>query len=142
MLRAALDLSPRSKSEPVLCTLVREGLACYETGLADVDAAMRRIELLPIHHYEYLRKQPDKSADIVYFDPMFRSPVHESSSMEPLRLMANMDEITMETINEAKRVARKCIVLKEHQASEEFDRLGFERKHQNTSKIAYGVIEL
>lgn len=130
------------ESEPVLCALVREGLAGYQTNLEDVNEAMRRIEMINVHHLVYLTNLPDKSVDIVYFDPMFRKPIHESSSMEPLRAVANMDALSIETIEQAKRVARKCVVLKEHQASEEFARLGFERRHVNTSKIAYGVIQL
>lgn len=130
------------ESEPVLCALVREGLADYQTGLPDVNEAMRRIEMKCVHHMEYLSGLPDNSADIVYFDPMFRKPVNESSSMEPLRAIANMDALSSEAIEQAKRVARRSVVLKEHQASEEFSRLGFERRHVNTSKIAYGVIQL
>ncbi|WP_138751055.1 class I SAM-dependent methyltransferase [Paenibacillus sinopodophylli] len=130
------------ESEPVLYSLVREGLASYKTSLPDVDAAMRRIEMIGMNHLDYLREMPDNSADIVYFDPMFRMPLHESSSIAPLRTIANMDALTIEVIDEAKRVATKTVVLKEHQASDEFARLGFERKHVNTSKIAYGVIKL
>ncbi|WP_424765973.1 class I SAM-dependent methyltransferase [Paenibacillus sp. sgz302251] len=130
------------ESEPVLCALVREGLAAYETGLPDVNEAMRRIVLLNVNHLDYLKGQPDKSTDIIYFDPMFREPIHASSSMEPLRSIANMDALSPEVIEHAKRVARKSVVLKEHQASGEFARLGFDRRHVNTSKIAYGVIEV
>jgi 16S rRNA (guanine1516-N2)-methyltransferase len=130
------------ESEPVLCALVREGLAGYVTSLPDVNEAMRRINMINSHHMNYLSNLPDKSVDIVYFDPMFRKPIHESSSMEPLRAVANMDALSLESIEQAQRVARKSIVLKEHQASGEFSRLGFERRHVNTSKIAYGVIQL
>lgn len=130
------------ESEPVLCALVREGLAGYETGLEDVDAAMRRIVMRCVNHLDYLKALPDKSADIVYFDPMFRQPIKESSSMEPLRSIANMDALTSEVVEQAVRVARKSVILKEHQSSGEFARLGFERRHVNTSKIAYGVIQL
>lgn len=130
------------ESEPVLCALVREGLAAYQTSLADVNEAMRRINMKCMNHLDYLRSLPDNSVDIVYFDPMFRQPINESSSMEPLRAIANMDALTDEVIEQAKRVATKTVVLKEHQASGEFARLGFERRHVNTSKIAYGVIQL
>jgi len=130
------------ESEPVLCALVREGLASYDTGLEDVNAAMRRIVMRNVNHLDYLKTLPDSSVDIVYFDPMFRRPINESSSMEPLRSIANMNALSPEVIEQAVRVARKTVVLKEHQASEEFVRLGFERRHVNTSKIAYGVIEI
>lgn len=130
------------ESEPVLCALVREGLAVYKTGLEDVDAAMRRIAMRSEHHYAYLAGLPDQSVDIVYFDPMFRRPIHESSAIEPLRTLANDSALTHEAVAEAVRVARKTVVLKEHKSSDEFARLGFERMHVNTSKIAYGVIEV
>jgi len=130
------------ESEPVLCALIKEGLAQYDTGIAEVDEAMRRISVLHENHIEYLKAQPDKSADIVYFDPMFRKPIHESSAIGSLRSLANANALTLEAVEEAKRVARKTVMLKEHRDSGEFERLGFERKHANTSKIAYGVIKL
>lgn len=130
------------ESEPVLYALIKEGLAQYETGIDEVDAAMRRIAVHHASHTDYLNKQPDKSADIVYFDPMFRQPIHESSAIGPLRTFANRNELSMEAIEHAKRVARKTVILKEHRDSTEFERLGFEKRHINTSKIAYGVIKL
>ncbi|MFF2089748.1 class I SAM-dependent methyltransferase [Paenibacillus sp. NPDC058174] len=130
------------ESEPVLCAIVREGLSMYKSGLADVDAALRRIELLNSHHLSYLKGLPDNSVDIVYFDPMFRQPIHESSAIQPLRTLANASALSEEAVAEAIRAARKTVMLKEHRDSGEFARLGFERRHVNTSKIAYGVIEV
>ncbi|MHA6483998.1 class I SAM-dependent methyltransferase [Paenibacillus sp. strain BS8-2] len=130
------------ESEPILCAVVREGLAAYETGLVDVDAAMRRIALTCGDHGRFLAGQPDNSADIVYFDPMFRHPIMESSAIGSFRSIANMDALTPEVVEQAKRVARRTVMLKEHQRSDEFARLGFERRHVNTSKIAYGVIQV
>ena len=103
-----------------------------------MNEALRRITLQCMDHKSWLTSQPDKSIDIVYFDPMFRQPLHDSSSMQPLRSLANREALDMESVHQAIRVARKSVVLKEHRDSEEFNRLGFERKHMN--KIAYGVI--
>ncbi|MEK3881347.1 class I SAM-dependent methyltransferase [Paenibacillus sp. PL2-23] len=130
------------ESEPVLCALVREGLSRYQSGLADVDAAMRSIQLLNENHADYLAAQPDNSADIVYFDPMFRQPIMESAAIGAFRSLANMDALTDSVIAEAKRVARKTVVMKENGRSEEFQRLGFAKSQWNTSKIAYGVIHI
>ncbi|MFF2479444.1 class I SAM-dependent methyltransferase [Paenibacillus sp. NPDC058071] len=130
------------ESEPVLAAIVREGLADYRTGLPDVDAAMRRIELRTRHHGDYLKELPDNSVDIVYFDPMFRQPIHESSALQPLRELANPEALSEQAVADAVRAARKAVILKEHRDSGEFARLGFERRHVNTSKIAYGVIEV
>ncbi|MBM7563388.1 class I SAM-dependent methyltransferase [Paenibacillus sacheonensis] len=126
------------ESERVLYTVVREGLRSYRTGHEDVNDALRRIGMRCIDHLSYLKQQADKSADIVYFDPMFRHPLHDSSALAPLRGLANGAALSEESVKQALRVARKCVVLKEHGDSGEFERLGFEKRHRN--KIAYGVI--
>ncbi|WP_270171397.1 class I SAM-dependent methyltransferase [Paenibacillus sp. SYP-B4298] len=128
------------ESEPVLAALVRDGLLRYDTGIADVNEAMRRIELIAANHAERLASLPDNSYDIVYFDPMFRRPIQESSALQPLRQLANHSELSASSVAEAVRVARKAVVLKEHRWSGEFARLGFEQVQASTSKIAYGVI--
>ncbi|MGI2293234.1 class I SAM-dependent methyltransferase [Paenibacillus sp. GXUN7292] len=128
------------ESEPVLCALVRDGLASYRSGEADIDEAMRRIELQCTEHLQFLKKLPDKSADIIYFDPMFRQPVHESSSMKPLRTIANASPLTIEAIREATRVARKTVIMKENNFSDQFEQLGF--KKISHAKIGYGVIHI
>ncbi|MFC4809488.1 class I SAM-dependent methyltransferase [Paenibacillus sp. GCM10023250] len=126
------------ESERVLYTVVREGLRTYRTQHEDVNEALRRIAMRLTDHLAYLKTLPDKSVDIVYFDPMFRQPVHDSSALSPLRALANGGALGEESVREALRVARKCVALKEHAESGEFERLGFECRHRN--KIAYGVI--
>ncbi|NBD23504.1 class I SAM-dependent methyltransferase [Paenibacillus glycinis] len=126
------------ESERMLYTVVREGLRTYHTEHEDVNDALRRIRMRCADHLAYLRAQPDKSVDIVYFDPMFRQPLHDSSALAPLRGLANGSALGEESVRQAVRVARKRVVLKEHGDSGEFERLGFERRHRN--KIAYGVI--
>ncbi|MCQ6560187.1 class I SAM-dependent methyltransferase [Paenibacillus mendelii] len=128
------------ESEPILCTVVREGLQTYVTDHEDVNDALRRIEMKCMGHKQWLQEQPDKSVDIVYFDPMFRQPIHDSAALQPLRGLANKEALDAESIAHAVRIARKSVVLKEHRDSGEFGRLGFERRHVN--KIAYGVITL
>lgn len=130
------------ESEPVLCSLVKEGLRQYDTGLPDVNAAMLRIQMICGNHADYLASLPDNSADIVYFDPMFRQPIMESAAIGAFRSLANMDELTREVIEQAVRVARKTVIMKENGISDEFARLGFKRSQFNSSKIAYGVITI
>ena len=106
-----------------------------------MDAALRRIRAVRADHAAYLAAMPDKSVDIVYFDPMFRLPIAESSGLEPLRNVANPAALSEAAVREARRVARRIVVLKENRDSGEFERLGFEWvKPKKTSKIAYGVI--
>lgn len=103
---------------------------------------MRRIEVRHSHHLDYLKSLPDRSVDIVYFDPMFREPIAESASIHPLRHYANGEPLEMESVREAVRVARKTVVMKEARSSGEFERLGFTLPERGKSKITYGVISI
>lgn len=130
------------ESELPLFMLLREGLAAYETASPDFNDAMRRVRIKRGNHLEELRAAPDGSVDIVYFDPMFRRPVEESSAISPLRRLANHEPLCSEAVKEAVRVARKCVILKEGRESGEFERLGFPNTINAGNKIAYGVIRL
>jgi hypothetical protein len=130
------------ESESALHMLIREGLARYETHLAPFNEAMRRIQVVLGSHVHLLGQMPDRSVDIVYFDPMFRSPIDDSSAIQPLRRLANHSPLSKAVIEQAARVARKRVVLKEHRDDGEFERLGFERMIRSGTKIAYGVIQL
>ncbi len=123
-----------------LAMLLTEGLRSHKTGLAPFDEAMQRIRVVHGDHLAYLSQLPDKSVDIVYFDPMFREALHESAAIAPLRGFANGNALDSEAINHALRVARKSVVLKEKWDSPEYERLGFERIRRKKSKVEYGVI--
>lgn len=131
------------ESEAVLHAVVRDGLKNYDTGMQDVNEALRRIRLIRTGHEQFLAELPDRSVDIVYFDPMFRVPISESSGIEPLRPLANVNALTKESIEHALRAARKAVVLKENRESGEFERLAFPWKLKAAkTKVAYGVITI
>jgi 16S rRNA (guanine1516-N2)-methyltransferase len=130
------------ESEPLVALLVEEGLKTYTSGLDPLDQAMRRVRVVQAHHLSYLKEQPDRSADIVYFDPMFRQTIEETNAIAPLKGIANHEALQPEAVTEARRVARRKIILKEHRESGEFERLGFRMIFRPNTKIAYGVIEV
>lgn len=123
-----------------LAALLTEGFRSHVTALAPVNEAMRRIEVIPQDHLTYLREQPDKSVDVIYFDPMFREAVQQSAAIAPLRGFSNNNALSEEAVQQAIRVARKSVLLKEKWDSPEYERLGFKRIQRKTSKIEYGVI--
>lgn len=125
-----------------LWSLLHEGFANYVSGVKEFDEALRRIRLKRCDHLEALKNMPDKSADIVYFDPMFRDPVSESSAISPLRAYANNGRLTEAAVAEACRVARRSVMLKEKKDSGEFERLGFRICPRSQAKIVYGVIKI
>ncbi|MDP1508586.1 class I SAM-dependent methyltransferase [Paenibacillus sp. CMAA1739] len=122
--------------------LIKDGMRHYRSGNAEVDRAFSDIDVHFGHHLDYLRSLPNRSVDIIYFDPMFRDPLLDSSAIGPLRGLANPDALEEESILQAKRVARKTIVLKEKRGSGEFDRLGFRVEQRGTTKTVYGVIDI
>ncbi len=129
------------ESEPLPYVLAREGLSGYRCEPEPLEQAMRRVQPVLADHLSYLKSLPDRSADIVYFDPMFRKSA-AGSAIEPLRGMANRAALQPEAVAEAMRVARRTVVMKEHNRSGEFERLGFRPVMSGQSKITYGVIAL
>ncbi|HZG88563.1 class I SAM-dependent methyltransferase [Paenibacillus sp.] len=130
------------ESERPLHFVVTRGLKTYESGWAPFDEALRRIATVRADHTAYLRSLPDRSVDIVYFDPMFESPVHASQGLSPLRSLANARPLSEEAVREARRVARKSVVLKERGGADVWERLGFDAQAKSRTQVAYGVITL
>ncbi len=131
------------ESSPLIAEVTGYGLANYHAENYPIQEAMRRICTISSDYLDYLRQAEDNSYDVVYFDPMFRYPLMESRNLNPLRLAANHDPVSREAVNEAIRVARHRVVLKENARSEEFERLGFPMiAGGKYSKVHYGVIEI
>lgn len=128
---------------PVIAFVISYGMKNLTAENYAIHEAMRRIEVVNTDYLSYLKKQADKSFDIVYFDPMFRYPIKSSSHLKPLRTVSDHSAVPAEAIIEAKRVARKRVVLKENSRSLEFSRLGFLTIDGGKySRVAYGYIDL
>lgn len=133
----ALEISP------YLAAVVEHGLKNFTEDNDNVINAMRRIKVINVNYLDFLKGAEDKSFDVVYFDPMFRHSLERSSSLNPIREVADHGALNVEAIEEARRVAKYRIVLKENAKSLEFARLGFERICGGKySPIHYGVIDL
>ncbi|MGN1387042.1 MAG: class I SAM-dependent methyltransferase [Bacillus sp. (in: firmicutes)] len=130
------------ESSTILAYIVKEGLQSWESQNTAINAAMRRVEVRNGHHLELLKSMQDHSVDVVYFDPMFEESIAESNALQAMAYHCNHETITMETIEEARRVARKKIVLKDHFRSERFQLLGFEQQIRKTAKFHFGVIDV
>jgi 16S rRNA G966 N2-methylase RsmD len=115
----------------------------YTGNMPWLNHAIKQIGVINSDNKSFLGQQPDKSYDIIYFDPMFPRPLLNSQPISPLRKIANYDKLDRNTINEACRVARKRVVLKTLASGGEIERLGFNKvigsKH---NPITYGVIDV
>ncbi|KAB7708984.1 hypothetical protein F9802_02270 [Bacillus aerolatus] len=130
------------EGNPVLAYIVKHGLKEWKSPLPELNEAMERISVKQGHYQELLTGLPDKSFDVVYFDPMFTKPILSSEGIAGLRKLAVHDELTKETVQEALRVAKQRIVLKDHYQSRRFSELGFKQHIRPTSLFHYGTIEV
>jgi len=130
------------ESSPVIAQIVQEGLVTYQSSFQPLNEAMRRIEVFNINHLTWFQAQTDNSVDIVYFDPMFETEVNHSDGFEAIRYVSSDQSLTSQVIEEAKRIARKRVVLKDHFRSNRFEWLGFDVQIRRSSTYHFGIIEL
>ena len=86
-----------------------------ETGLEKLPLPRgeeRQLEVVNAQAIDFLRAQPDHSADVVFFDPMFTRPKSASTAFEVLRRYAVHHPLDAGTLREARRVARRHVVIK------------------------------
>lgn len=128
---------------PLIAEVVSYGLKNFSDDSPHILQAMRRVEVINDDCGEFLKICADNSFDVVYFDPMFRRPVQRSSGINPIRPLADNSPLTKKTIHEACRVAKFRVVMKEHNGSPEFERLGFKVVEGGKySSVAFGVIDI
>ncbi|WP_245796327.1 class I SAM-dependent methyltransferase [Domibacillus antri] len=128
------------EASEAVARIVEEGLGKWTEGPADLIEAMRRIHVKTADYHTYLQTVPDDSFDVVYFDPMFEETI-DSDGIAPLRSFASYADLTMDAVNEAKRIARKRVVLKDHFRSQRFAAFGFQQHIRKTAKFHFGTIE-
>ena len=75
---------------------------------------------------EVLRSMEARSFDVVFFDPMFDRRAHHESGFAMVRRLADTSRLDVGLISEARRVARKWVVVKAAPQSGELHRLGLE----------------
>lgn len=121
---AARAVGPRGRVLGVekslaLWAVVDEGLRHYPTGPDACPVETRCADALAV-----LAAQPDASWDVVLFDPMFDKPKKAQPSFELLRRFAEHAPLTPDVLAEARRVARRWVVVKAGRHGDELARLG------------------
>ena len=129
------------EASPVIAYIVKEGLAVWQSNEKEIDEAMRRVKVTLGHALEVLKKKETNSIDCVYLDPMFEENI-DSDGIKPLKYLAVYEDWTKVMIEEACRVAKERVVLKDHYKSARFEDFGFQRIGRKTAKFHYGIIEL
>jgi 16S rRNA (guanine1516-N2)-methyltransferase len=129
------------ESERLIALLVADGLRHWPTGSEALRRAMRRVEVLVGDHLNVLAKLPDRSFDVVYFDPMFERTVESSTGIAGIREYANEASLSEEAVRQALRVARRRVVLKEGKAGRHYQRFGFTPYRARGKQVVYSYKE-
>ncbi len=106
------------EGSPVLAAWVAEGLKRL-----DVEPA-RRIEVRAVEHLAALTALPSRSFDVVAFDPMFRHARPQPGGFDLVRALADARQLAAEAVAEARRVARRWVVVKDGAPGWDLSRLG------------------
>ncbi len=128
------------EANPNVAFIVAHGMKAYDTSELPLTACMRQIEVVQAEAVAYLKSQLDNSFDVVYIDPMFEEIIEESNNFQALRTAGAHMTLTDEWVKEARRVAKRRVVLKAHYQSTWFEKYHFSRLTRLTSKFHYGVI--
>ncbi len=75
-----------------------------------------------------------KSFDVVLFDPMFGRPNKSSQAFDMLRHYADPSGLTPQMLDDAKRVARRWVVVKGSRYSKDFKKLGLVAESRSLSR--------
>lgn len=101
-----------------LFALVSAGMESHDFGPRSC-----RVRTLWADASTFLAHQPARSIDCVLFDPMFGRPRPSSPAFEMMRRHADRSPLTREMIKDARRVARRVVVVKGARYSEDLSKL-------------------
>ena len=126
----------------VLAELTIHGLAHYVDPSRELTALLRRIEGHWGDYNTVLLALPDACHEVVYFDPIFDQPLELSPAMAPLRALADPSPLAPAALAEARRVARRCVVIKQRRGTELWRELPVDEviAGGGSARVEYGVI--
>ncbi len=127
---------------PELGLVVREGLQTVVTDQTLLTDALRRVCVVHLgHHLEYLRACPSNRYDVVCFDPFFGELLPNSENFSVLRAFGDHTRLAPEAVREARRVARRRVVIKSARKSSFLETLGVAEVFGSShGKVVYGVL--
>ena len=106
------------EASPALAAWTAEGLARLSAPPAG------RVEVRAADHAAALEALPDRSFDVVAFDPMFRHARAEPGGFDAVRLLADPSPLAPAVLARARRVARRWVVVKDGAPGWDLARLG------------------
>jgi 16S rRNA (guanine1516-N2)-methyltransferase len=120
------------ESSPALFYLAHETMLSEEA-----DERSAPIELLLSDSRTHLKACPDATVDVVLIDPMFTKPKTSDSGFSLLRAVADPTSLDQEWVEQARRVARRWVVVKSGEHMPWFDAAGLEQVHSHSNATWY-----
>ena len=128
------------ESSPLLALLAGRGMESYtHQSHIEVTQAMRRVNIKNACYQDVLSELPDKSFDVVYFDPMFKNSIETANGIQLIRVLANYETPTNEDILHAKRIASRSVLLKDSSNGKLLSQLNFNLA-KTGRHFSYGII--
>jgi 16S rRNA (guanine1516-N2)-methyltransferase len=93
-----------------------------------------QIEVRHADSAQVLPQLPPKSFDVVLFDPMFGRPNKSSQAFDMLRHFADPSGLTEQMVADARKVARRWVVVKGSRYSKDFKKLGLVAEERSLSR--------
>jgi len=136
------EITAVEKSFPIY-VLVEEGLKFYAEQYPEWASLIERINIKNADNLDFMRESKEQSYDVVYFDFMFSHPVTDSKGIQVIRSLACYDVLTAEHINEARRIAKRRVVVKtDGEGMRALSQFGFTSEKENTRRnFYYAVLE-
>jgi len=101
--------------------------------------AARLVQVVRADHRKWLEEERAGSFDVVLLDPMFRRAGESGPLFELLRTHGDHSPLDPRTLREARRVARRGVLVKDAARGEELQRLGLvPRLSRRSAAIAFG----
>ena len=126
----------------IIHLITSNGLENYISPNEKINKAMRKITTYNYDCIDYLKKAPDNTFDIIYFDPMFSHNIRESENLSGITPLADKNFRYKEFIKEASRVGKDKIIIKAHFRDNIFEKYNFTRIIRKNTKFHFGFLEI
>lgn len=127
------------EASPLLAVIVKHSLGSFRYKNDLVTRAMRRIVVENATYQNILPKMASRSWDIVYFDPMFTTSIQGNQSFNLVRMLGSYQPLQSEHIEEALRVAKRCVVVKDRAPGRRLVELGIPIMSRS-KRVFYGKL--
>lgn len=129
------------EAHPIIAFLTTVGLQTFSTDDQHLLLAMHRIQVQQHNAIDYLKAEPSNTWDVVYIDPMFQQPIEESTNFQSLRATGFSHALTQQWMDEAFRVCKKRVVVKDHFRSSVFRQFGLHQLIRPNTKFHFGILD-